>query len=176
MEVLNSSITKFICRYWKYIIFSFFVISIGAWFLEILYSLVVREKFVLPGTLSGPWCPIYGTTFLILLFFVESKDSRIYNFVKIFVIASIVEYLSSFISGEIFHNVIWDYSNRFININGRICFGMSFLFGIMGYVMMYYIEPRIRRVFLFLNQKVTIFNILFTSLFILDIFINIFFI
>lgn len=176
MEVLNNSITKFICRYWKYIIFSFFVVSIGAWILEILYSLIVRTKFILPGTLSGPWCPVYGATFLVLLFFIEKKDNCIYNFIKIFVIASIVEYSASFISGEIFHNVIWDYSNHFMNINGRVCFSMSFLFGILGYVMMYYIEPWIRRIFLFLNRKITVINVLFITLFLLDIFINIFFI
>ena len=116
---------KFINRYWEYMIFSFFCISISAWFLEIIFSLVVRGKLVSPGTLSGPWCPVYGTTFLFLLLLIEKKDSPIYNFVKIFVIASIVEYLASFISGEIFHNVIWDYSGRFLNINGRICFYYS---------------------------------------------------
>lgn len=176
MEVLNNSITKFIYRYWKYIIFSFFVVSIGAWLLEILYSLVVRAKFVLPGTLSGPWCPVYGTTFLMLLLFIKRKDNPVCNFIKIFVIASIVEYLASFISDEIFHNVIWDYSHRFVNINGRVCFGMSFLFGILGYLMMYYVEPWVRRIFLFLDCKITVINFLFVTLFLLDILINIFFI
>lgn len=174
---MRSSIIKFIKRYWEYLIFSFFFVSIGAWFLEILYSLIVRSKFVLPGgTLTGPWCPVYGITFLVALLFVNKKDNRIYNFIKIFLLATIVEYLASFISGEIFHNVIWDYSNRFMNINGRVCFEMSFLFGILGYFMMYTIEPWLRRVYIGLGNKVKVINSIFVLSFLLDIFINIFFI
>ena len=167
---------KFIKRHWDYLIFSFFCVSIAAWFLEILYSLVIRCKFVLPGTLAGPWCPVYGTTFLALLLFVQKKDNPVYNFVKILVIASIVEYLASFISGEIYHHVIWDYSDRFMNINGRICLGMSFLFTILGYIMIYYLEPWLRRIYVNLGRKVSKINLVFISCFLFDIFINIFFI
>lgn len=173
---MKSSILKIIRRYWEYIIFSFFSVSIAAWFLEILYSFIIRGKFVLPGTLSGPWCPVYGTTLLVLLLFVEKKDHPAYNFVKIFVIATIVEYIASFISGEIFHNVIWDYSERFMNINGRVCLGMSLIFAILGYIMIYAIEPWLRRIYIQMKDKIKIINIFFIGFFLLDIFINIFFI
>ena len=171
-----SSKIKFIKRYFDYLVFSFFSVSIGAWFIEILYSLIFRLKFVLPGTLTGPWCPIYGTTFLLLLFLVENKDNRIYNFIKIFLIATIVEYISSYISGEIFHNVIWDYSDRILNINGRVCLEMSFIFAIVGYIFMYYLEPFLRRKYIDLGRKVKVMNTICVSLFLFDIFINIFFI
>lgn len=167
---------KFVFRYWRYIIFSFFISSIGSWFLEILYSLVIRKKFVLPGTLLGPWCPVYGTTFLFLLLLIDKKDKHLYNFLKIMLIATIIEYTASFISGEIFHNVIWDYRDCFMNINGRVCLGMSFLFGILGYIMVYYLEPLIRRLYIRLKPKISIINIIFIGLFLLDILINIFYI
>lgn len=167
---------KFIKRYYGYIIFSFFSISIGAWFLEMLFSLIVRSKFVLPGTLSGPWCQIYGVTFILLLLFLKKKDNVLYNFVKIFLIATVVEYISSFISGEIFHNVIWDYSGYFLNINGRVCFGMSFLFALLGSFMMYFIEPWLRRLYIKLGGVIKVFNIVCTILFISDIIVNIFWI
>lgn len=168
---------NFIKRYWEYMVFSFFCISIGAWLLEIMYSLIVRLKFVLPGTLIGPWCPVYGTTFLIVLLFVNKKDNCIYNFVKIFVITTIIEYLASFISGEIFHNVIWDYSGQFMNINGRVCLGMSLVFGILGYFMMYVIEPWLRKIYVKLGESnIKIINMIFITVFLLDIFFNIFFI
>lgn len=167
---------KFIKKNWEYVIFSFFFVSISCWFIEILFSLIFRSKLVLPGTLSGPWCPVYGTTFLALLLFVSKKDDRIYNFVKIFVIATIVEYLASYISGEIFNNVIWDYTGRFLNINGRVCLDMSLIFAIMGYLMMYYIEPVLRRIYIMLGDKAKMLDIILVSCFLLDIFINIFFI
>lgn len=168
--------SKFIKRNWEYIVFSFYFVSICSWFIEILYSLIFRFKFVLPGTLSGPWCPVYGTTFIALLLFVNKKDSKVYNFVKIFVIATIIEYLASYISGEIFNNVIWDYTGKFLNINGRVCLGMSLIFAVMGYVMMYYIEPTLRRIYIMLGNKAKIFNVILVICFLLDIFINIFFI
>lgn len=167
---------KFTKRYWKYIIFSFFCISISAWILEILYSLILRHRFVLPGTLSGPWCPVYGTTFLALLFFINKKDNRIYNLIKIFVIATIVEYVASFISDEIFHHIIWNYHNYFLNINGRVCFEMTSLFTILGYFAMYYVEPKLRRISIQLDDKLKIIDMILVSMFLLDILINIFFV
>lgn len=171
-----SSKIKFVKRYFEYLIFSFFSVSICAWLIEIIYSLILRFKFVLPGTLTGPWCPIYGSTFILLLLFVENKDNRIYNFIKIFIIATIIEYISSYISDEIFNNVIWDYSNKFLNINGRVCLEMSLIFAIGGYFLMYYIEPLIRRIYLRLDRKIKVINNIFISVFLLDIFVNIFFI
>lgn len=174
--MFKGSKINFIKRYFDYLIFSFFTVSICAWLAEILYSLIVRSKLVLPGTLSGPWCPIYGVTFLLLLLLVDNKDNRLYNFIKIFIIASITEYVSSYISGEIFNNVIWDYSDRFLNINGRICLEMSLIFSILGYFMMYFLEPVLRRIYISIGRKVKIINIICISLFLLDILINIFFI
>lgn len=167
---------KFVKRYFDYIIFSFFFISISAWFLEIIYSLVVRSKFVLPGCISGPWCPIYGVCFLVLLLLVNNKDNRIKNIIKIFLIVTIIEYISSYISGEIFNNVIWDYSGKFLDINGRVCLEMSLIFTIMGYIMLYYIEPWIRRLYIYIGYKVKMINLILASIFIIDILVNIFFI
>ncbi len=167
---------KFWKRYWQYIIFSFFCVSISAWFLEILYSLILRHRFVLPGTLLGPWCPVYGTAFLALLFFLHPKDHKIYNFMKTFVIVMIVEYLASFLSDRIFHHIIWDYHHYFFNIHGRVCLEMTLLFAIMGYLMMYFVEPILRRISIQLGNRLKIIDMVFVSLFLFDILINIFYI
>ena len=65
---------------------------------------------------------------------------------------------------------------RFLNINGRICLGMSFSFGLLGFIMMYRIEPWLRRIYIRFQDRIKIINIIFVSMFFLDIFINIFFI
>ena len=52
-----------------YYLYVFFSISIFAWLLEILYSLIFRSKLVSPGVLIGPWCPIYGTCGLLFFIF-----------------------------------------------------------------------------------------------------------
>lgn len=161
---------------WRYLIFSFFIVSISAWFIEIFYSILFRFKFVLPGTLTGPWCPIYGITFLFLLICIDKKRSPILNFIIAFILAGIIEYLASYISEEIFNNVIWDYSNYLFNINGRICLRMSLIFASLGFSMIYYIESLLRQFYLYLGNKVNTIDFILTIFFICDILINIFFI
>ena len=137
---------KFIKRNWDYLILSFFAVSIICWFLEMGYSLIFRSKLVLPGAWLGPYCPIYGIAYVIIVLLIQKKDNIVFNAVKIFITVSIIEYIISYISGDIFNNVIWDYSNRFLNINGRICLEMSLLFMVMGLTIIYIIDPLFRRI------------------------------
>lgn len=159
---------KFIKRNYNYLIFSFFLMSIICWFLEMGYSLIVRGKFVLPGAWYGPYCPIYGLTFLILLAIFRRKDNIVINILKIAFSVTIMEYVISFISGEIFNNVIWDYSDKFLNLNGRVCLEMSTIFTIMGLIMMYMLEPIVRRLYIKLGNYVKYVNIVLSIVFVID--------
>jgi len=42
---------------------------------------------------------------------------------------------------KIFENKWWDYSDQKFNLNGRICLLNSFLFGILGLTLVYFINP-----------------------------------
>ncbi len=132
---------KYLKKNYNYLIFSFFLISIICWILEIGYSLVIRNKFVLPGAWYGPYCPIYGLTFLLLLAIFKKEDNILINIIKIALTVTIMEYIISFISDTVFHNIIWDYSNKFLNLNGRICLEMSTIFTLLGTIMMYTLLP-----------------------------------
>ncbi len=159
---------KYLKRNYNYLIFSFFLISIACWFLEMGYSLVVRSKLVLPGAWYGPYCPIYGLTFLLLLAVFRKKDNVFLNIIKIAITVTVMEYIISFISGELFNNVIWDYSNKFMNINGRVCLEMSLIFTIMGTIFMYVFEPITRRLYLRLGNSVRYVNIVLIIILIVD--------
>lgn len=165
---------KFIKRNYNYLLFSFFFISIIAWFLEMGYSLVIRNKFVLPGAWFGPYCPIYGLTFLLLLAVFRKKDNIIFNILKIAITVTVMEYVISYISGEIFNNVIWNYSNKLLNLNGRVCLEMSTIFTIMGTVMMYIFEPTTRRIYIKFERYIKYTNIILSIGMILDIIITLF--
>lgn len=164
---------KYVKKNFTYMLFSFFLVSIIAWFLEMVYSYIFRSKFILPGVLYGPWCPIYGVTFLILMFIIDKKDKKIHNVFKIFVIAIIIEYLASIISDKIFNKIIWDYSNYYFNINGRVCMHMSLLFTLLGYIMIYYIEPLLRKFYNKLDREANIINVELLCLFVFDLFLKI---
>lgn len=160
---------KFIKRNYNYLIFTFFFVSIMCWFLEIGYSLIVRDKFVLPGVWYGPYCPIYGLCFVVLLLVVKKKDNFILNIVKTFIIATVIEYSISFISDKFFNDIIWDYSNRFLNINGRVCLDMSLMFTVLGLIMIYVIEPITDKIYKNFKDYIKYTNIVFAIGFICDV-------
>ena len=163
---------KYIKKNYNYLLFSFFFISILFWFFEMGYSLIIRNKFVLPGAWYGPYCPIYGLTFLILLALFRKKNNFIINFFKVAICVTVMEYIISFISGEIFNNVIWDYSNKFLNINGRVCLEMSSIFTIAGLLMMYIFVPTTKKIYLKVEKYVKYTNIIFSIGMIIDILIT----
>lgn len=154
---------------YKYLLYVFFCFSIFCWFLEMLYSLVFRFKFVFPGALYGPWCPIYGVTSIILILFINKKDKKIINFIKIFLKASLIEYFASFVCDKLFHKTIWDYSDYFFNINGRICLLMSLVFTLLAFIMLYFLEPFVKKIYEKYKRKFDIISKILIIIFIIDL-------
>ena len=134
-----------------------------------LFSLIYRHKFVLPGSFHGPYCPIYGATFVLLLLIFKRKDNIFINSIKIFFSVTISEYLISYITEKKFHKLIWNYKKLPFNINGRVCLSMSLLFTIMGLLTLYYLEPFLRKLYLKLDKKIDTFTIILLLLFIIDV-------
>ena len=58
----------------------------------------------------------------------------------------IVEYFSSYIGEIILHVKWWDYSNDFLNINGRTCLYYAVWWGILTIVLINYINPTIDKI------------------------------
>lgn len=152
-----------------YYLFAFFSSSIFCWLLEMFFSFFFRSKFVLPGVLSGPWCPIYGTTCFILLIIFENKDKFMVNFFRIFLAATIVEYIASYLSEKFFNNIIWNYSNFLFNINGRVCLHMSLIFTAMGLSYLYVIEPLQKSGYIKNSKFLNFVTYIFIISFVLDI-------
>ena len=152
-----------------YYLFCFFVVSISAWFLELLYSLVFRGVLVNPGSLTGPWCQIYGVACLICFALGSRKDFIMLNFIKFFFCVSITEYAASYISETFFNRIIWNYNKYILNIRGRICLHMTILFTVMGLIWLYLVEPLLQK-FYNSNKKVSdIFSVCCLILFLTDI-------
>ena len=85
------------------------------------------------GFLYGPVCPIYGLGAVIMILILQKFKKNNYTlFLGGFIVGSVLEYLVSFF-GEILLNVNWwDYSDRFLNINGRICLTFSLFWGLLA--------------------------------------------
>lgn len=159
-----------------YTLFLFFISSLVGGMLESIYIWILTGNFNIGGFLYGAWRPIYGFGCL-LLYFITKKKKK--NNLKIFlsslIYCSLFEYLASIILELIFHKTWWDYSNNFFNLNGRICLLNSIIWGFLGIVFVYYIEPFIKIIFdkITLNKMKKALNIL-TILFVLDFTLSLF--
>ena len=144
----------------------FFFYSAAGWFFESCYCSVKPKKWINRGFLTGPLCPIYGTGALVFLVCVEPLR-RLYLSVPVFgkeisftipvvffaglVLADIVEFTVSLVMEKLFHARWWDYSDRFLNIQGRICFKHSLYWGASSVLFLYVLHPFIDKYFSLLS-------------------------
>lgn len=120
----------------------FFIYAILGWIIETTLVSIEKRKFVNRGFLIGPYCPIYGFGGLAITILLKNytKDP-IVLFLMAVIICGILEYFTSYIMEKIFKARWWDYSAKKYNINGRICLETVVLFGILGCLVMYVLNP-----------------------------------
>ena len=151
-----------------YKILGYFIIySVLGFLLESTFALVVYGKIESrQGFLYGPVCPIYGVGAVALIVSLQKfkkNDSTL--FFGGIIVGSIVEYLINLI-GELLFNVRWwDYSDRFLNLNGRICLLYSIYWGIISVFFMKHINPRIDKIIDWIKSKISIKKLKFLTIF-----------
>ena len=157
---------KTICIY----ILFFFVYSFLGWCLEVICKLITEKRFINRGILIGPICPIYGYGVLIMtLFFRKYLNDSITLFILIIVSCSILEYFTSYFLEKVYHTRWWDYSTKKFNINGRICLETMIPFGILGLLIMNYMNPIVFNLLNILpNYLIYILSTIFLITYIID--------
>ncbi len=121
---------------------NFFIYSVIGYLSEVLYCSVIKRRIVNRGFLYGPYCPIYGFGALMIIIFLKPfKRNFIVVFVLGMILASLLEYFTSWALEKLFSIKLWDYSKHRVNINGRVCLLNSTLFGIMGLLGVYLVDP-----------------------------------
>lgn len=107
--------------------------------------------------MHGPWLPVYGFGGLII-YYVSSKISNSFltGFVINFIFCGFIEYFTSFFEEKIWNNRWWDYSNKFLNINGRICLLSLTFFGLMGSLLSLYAVNYIDKFYSFVNNVIVV--------------------
>lgn len=134
-----------ICRYFVF----FMAFSVCGWAFETIYGMLYTGKWENRGFFYGPICPIYGTGAVSITFIYEQFLQKFHGFDlqkwHIFAIcffgSIVLEYATSYVLEKVFHARWWDYENLPLNINGRVCFPASFLFGVAGLFVVYILYP-----------------------------------
>lgn len=110
--------------------------------MEVCIGLIRNKRFINRGFLIGPYCPIYGIGCILITLCLQkfSKNPIILFFMSL-IICSGLEYATSYIMEKLFKARWWDYSDRKVNINGRVCLEYMLAFGILGTVIIYIVNP-----------------------------------
>ncbi len=122
--------------------FLFFIGSIMGWILELFFRKIVsRGEWINPGFLVGPYLPLYG--FGLCTFYLLSQINLNGIIVVLIMMVSVtaIEYIAGLIFIKGMGVKLWDYSNEWGNIDGLICPLYMILWGILGGVYYYFINP-----------------------------------
>ncbi len=144
MKSSKKEKVSFYSMFWLFIFGSCF-----GWLYEVIFSLVVHGVFINHSALViGPFNICYGICACALTFLLyRFKDKGIIPlFLISFFLGSLLEYIMSWGMELVLGFSAWDYSDMFLNINGRVCLVMSTLWGILGIVWIKYIYPVIEKI------------------------------
>lgn len=147
-----------------YIILTFILYAFIGWIYEVILEFYYGNGFVNRGFLFGPYLPVYGfgaLLILLLLYKFSKKKIRlgklnitpILVFILIFLLTTVVEYITGTML-DIFLGIrLWDYSHYTFNINGLVCLSASTRFAIGGTLFIYVLQPLFDRLINIVNVK-----------------------
>lgn len=125
-----------------FILFILFLIyAFIGWIMEVIMALIKEKKFINRGFLIGPIIPIWGAGAILITLILKPSDSIFNLIISSAFIGSFLEYVVNYLMEVLFKARWWDYSHLPFNVNGRIWLGSSLLFGLCGFLIIYYFNP-----------------------------------
>ncbi|MBQ8157129.1 putative ABC transporter permease [Candidatus Saccharibacteria bacterium] len=107
----------------------FFIYCFLGWLWESAYRSYIHHRPINSGFLVGPYIPIYGFGALLYIGLLHFTTRPVELFFLGGLLACSLEFITSWLLEKIFHARWWDYSERFGNINGRVCVTGYLAFG-----------------------------------------------
>ena len=132
-------------------VFEWFVVwCVCGWLYEVVWWMMIEENlgFINRGVLFGPWLPIYGFGMLFVLAVVKLFKIKkpIFIFLVGTFIATAAEFIGSYIMQWTLGYFLWNYSDMFLNFEGRIAFKTSLFFGLLILFGIYWLHPRMIKI------------------------------
>lgn len=127
------------------LILVFFVFSFVGWCIEVTLKYRQFGRFINRGFLIGPWLPIYGCGAALITLTVAGltpvERGVGTTFAISLIVCGLIEYLASYFMEKKFHARWWDYSQKPMNLHGRVWIGNLILFGIGGVAIIHIVNP-----------------------------------
>ena len=137
--------------HWIDLILLFFFYSFIGWCIEVTLKYRQFHRFINRGFFTGPILPIYGSGAALITVAVGAlspvDSSYGTTFLISFVLCGAVEYLTSYAMEKRFHARWWDYSQKPMNLHGRVWIGNLLLFGLGGVAIMHLVNPLVLPLF-----------------------------
>ncbi len=123
----------------------FFFYSFLGWCMEVVLKYIQLHRFVNRGFYTGPVCPIYGSGAVLITLVVQwlsPLESAVgTTFAISFLLCGALEYFTSLVMEKRFHARWWDYSQKPMNLHGRVWIGNLVLFGLGGVAVVHLMNP-----------------------------------
>ena len=151
------------------LLFFFFVYCFIGWIIESTWVSLHQHRFVNRGFMRGPFIPIYGFgAMALLLVGTPLLKWPVAVFFGGLLAASILEYITGTLMEAIFKVRYWDYTGKFMNINGHVCLFTSVCWGFLAMVEDYVIHKPIEALSNYMTTKelnliVAVITIYFTA-------------
>ncbi len=155
----------------NYIIKIFWIFVIGSIFgflAEMLYALVyTRTLEIRQGLVYGPFIQIYGIGAVAYYILISNIQEPKKAFFAGMIMGGSLEYLCSFFQEIFFRTISWDYSNLFMNLNGRTCLLYCVYWGMIAIIYLKIVYPLFEKIDFILDKKgmkiVTVFFMIFMA-------------
>ncbi|WP_295745869.1 putative ABC transporter permease [uncultured Limosilactobacillus sp.] len=126
------------------VILMFFCYSFIGWLWETIYCSIRQRALQYRGFLIGPYCPVYGFAIVTIILCTDDFGK---NLLVLFIVGSIVatifEFFASLLLEKAFHMKLWDYSNHWGNLQGRVAPVISLFWGVGTVLLVRYVQPAV---------------------------------
>ena len=127
----------------------FITYAVLGWCMETIYCSTLEKRFVPRGFLYGPLCPIYGVGVLMMIcWFQPLMGNPVLFYLVATVCMSTWEYLVGWFLETTTHIKYWDYSMYRFNLKGRICLWVCLTWGVLSYIVLFFIHPKVEGLYL----------------------------
>ncbi len=156
-KILNGIIKLF----WIFVLGSIF-----GFVVEMLYELIYKGTLsIRQGLIYGPFIQIYGVAAVAYCILISNIKEPKKAFFSGMIMGGVLEYIASFLQEIFFGTISWDYSDFFMNLNGRICLLYCIYWGGIAVVFLKVVYPLVEKMTPLIEKKVvriiTIFAVLF---------------
>lgn len=132
----------------------FFAVAFIGWIWEVALLFATSHAFINRGVYRGPYLPVYGVGGILLCFFFRSlRRHPVAVFFLSAAICTILEYLTGNFLEVKWGTRWWDYSDHFMNLNGRVCLLGAVMFGLGGVALVCLLLPIYERVYLRMSKR-----------------------